>query len=104
MYGQKFGLKLVRPLRIEKNKNGRKKSQSSTTLGDRGIYLIDPDDEEYKEILKNTKRKLERPMAPAMPCERAPNSITKVFPKSEIASEKTNITVYGCKVESHETN
>ena len=29
-----------------------------------GIYLIDPDDEEYTEIL----RELERPVAPAMPC------------------------------------
>ena len=36
----------------------------------RGIYFIDPDDEEYSEIIKNARRKLERPVAPAMPCKR----------------------------------
>ena len=38
-----------------------------------------------------------------MPCKRVPNSITKVFAVSEIASEKTPKTVYGCPVESHES-
>ena len=42
-------------------------------------------------------------MALAMPCKRAPNSITKVFAKSEIASEKTPKMVYGWKVESRES-
>ena len=32
----------------------------------RGIYFIDPDDEEHKEILKNGRRKLQRPVAPTM--------------------------------------
>ena len=31
-YGQKHGRKLVKPLRFEKNKNGQKKKQSTTTL------------------------------------------------------------------------
>ena len=34
MYGQKYGRKMVKPLRIEKNKNGRKRSRSSNMLGD----------------------------------------------------------------------
>ena len=34
MYGQKFGRKLVTPLRIENNRNGQKKNQSSTMLED----------------------------------------------------------------------
>ena len=39
-----------------------KRDQSSTMLERlRGIYFIDPDEEEYKSILKNGKRKLERP-------------------------------------------
>ena len=42
-------------------------------------------------------------MAPAMPRERAPNNITKVFAKSSIASGKAPKTVSGCKVESHES-
>ena len=32
VYGQKFGRKLVKPLRIEKNRNGQKRSRSSTML------------------------------------------------------------------------
>ena len=35
----------------------------------RGICFIDPDDMEFKEIIKNARRKLETPMAPAMPCK-----------------------------------
>ena len=34
----------------------------------RGIYFIDPEDMEVKEIFKNP-RKLETPMAPAMHCK-----------------------------------
>ena len=37
----------------------------------RGIYSIDPSDEEYKDIIKNVRRKLETPKAAAMPCKRA---------------------------------
>ena len=35
----------------------------------RGIYFIDPEDKEFKENIKNARRKLETPMAPAMPCK-----------------------------------
>ena len=35
----------------------------------RGIYFIDPEDIEFKEIIKNASRNLETPMAPAMPCK-----------------------------------
>ena len=34
----------------------------------RGIYCLDPEDEEFKEIMKNARRKLEIPMPAAMPC------------------------------------
>ena len=33
------------------------------------IYFIDPED--FKEIIKNAREKLETPMAPAMPCKRS---------------------------------
>ena len=36
----------------------------------RRIYSIDPSDEEFKVIVKNARRKLETPMAAAMPCKR----------------------------------
>ena len=35
----------------------------------RGIYFIDPEDTEVKETIKNARKKLETPMAPAMPCK-----------------------------------
>ena len=33
----------------------------------RGIYFIDPEDEEFKETIKNARKKTETPVAPAMP-------------------------------------
>ena len=35
----------------------------------RGIYFIDPEDKEFKETTKNARKKLETPVAPAMPCK-----------------------------------
>ena len=35
----------------------------------RGIYFIDLEDKEFKETIKNARKKLETPMAPAMPCK-----------------------------------
>ena len=33
----------------------------------RGISFIDPEDKEFKETIKNARKKLETPVAPAMP-------------------------------------
>ena len=35
----------------------------------RGIYFIDPEDKEFKETIKNSRKKLETSVAPAMPCK-----------------------------------
>ena len=35
----------------------------------RGIYFIDPEDQEFKETIKNARKKLETSVAPAMPCK-----------------------------------
>ena len=35
----------------------------------RGIHFIDPEDEEFKDTMRNTRRKLEIPMPAAMPCK-----------------------------------
>ena len=40
MYGQKFGQKLVMPLKIEKNRNGKKENRSSTMLEDWGEFIL----------------------------------------------------------------
>ena len=40
----------------------------------RGIHFIDPEDKEFKETTKNAGKKLETPMAPAMPCKTSKKS------------------------------
>ena len=35
----------------------------------RGIYFIDPEDKEFKETIKNARKKLETSVAPAMRCK-----------------------------------
>ena len=39
----------------------------------RGIFFIEPEDEEFKHTMKNARRKLEIPMPPAMPCKTPAN-------------------------------
>ena len=73
-------------------------------LGSReGLTFIDPDDKEYSDILKSARRKMERPMAPAMPCKRDGqlSGITKVVQSN--GSEEEFKTICGCMVESHES-
>ena len=40
----------------------------------RGIHFIDPEDKEFKETIKNARKKLETPVAPAMPCKTSKKS------------------------------
>ena len=40
----------------------------------RGIYFIDPEDEEFKETIKHARKKLETSVAPAFPCNTSKNS------------------------------
>ena len=35
----------------------------------RVIYFIDPEEKDFKETIKNARKKLETPVAPAMPCK-----------------------------------
>ena len=35
----------------------------------RGIYFIDPEDKEFKETIKNARKKLETSVAPAVLCK-----------------------------------
>ena len=39
-----------------------------------GIYFIDSEDKEFKETIKNVRKKLETPVAPAMPCKTIRNN------------------------------
>ena len=44
------------------NKIGKSKLDNARKL--RGIYFVDPEDKEFKETVKNARKKLETPMAP----------------------------------------
>ena len=43
----------------------------------RGIYFIDPEDKEFKETIKNARRKLETSMAPAMTSKKGKHGVTR---------------------------
>ena len=86
----------------EKQEWAKEKPKLENARKLKGIYFNDPDDEEFKEFLKNARRKLERPVAPTMPCRRQ-KSVTKVVAKSNSASEENSKTMYSCIVESHES-
>ena len=50
----------------EKHKWSDEKPKLDNARRLRGIYFIDPEDKEFKETIKNVRKKLETPMAPAM--------------------------------------
>ena len=56
----------------QKWSNGKPKLDNARRL--QGIYFIDLEDKELKETIKNARKKLETPMAPAMLCKTSKNS------------------------------
>ena len=58
----------------EKQKWSHEEPQLDNARKLRGIYLIDPEDKEFKETIKNARKKLETPMASAMPCKISKNN------------------------------
>ena len=53
----------------EKRKWSHEKLHLDNARKLRGVYFIDPEDKEFKETIKNAPKKLETPMAPAVPCK-----------------------------------
>ena len=53
----------------EKQKWSEEKLHLENAQKLRGIYFIDPEDTEFKETIKNARKKLETSVAPAMPCQ-----------------------------------
>ena len=53
----------------EKQKWSNEKFHLENARKLRGIYIIDPEDTEFKETIKNARKKLETSVAPAMPCK-----------------------------------
>ena len=53
----------------EKQKWSEEKIHLENARKLRGIYFIDPEDKEFKETIKNARKKLETSVAPATPCK-----------------------------------
>ena len=53
----------------EKQKWSNEKLHLENARKLRGIYFIDPEDKEFKETIKNARKKLETSVALAMPCK-----------------------------------
>ena len=53
----------------EKQKWSEEKLHLENARKVRGIYFIDPEDTEFKETIKNARKKLETSVAPVMPCK-----------------------------------
>ena len=53
----------------EKQKWSHEKLHLDNARKSRGIYFIDIEDKEFKETIKNARKKLETPVPPAMPCK-----------------------------------
>ena len=58
----------------ERQKWSHEKPQLDNARKLRGIYFIDPEDKEFKETIKNARKKLETPVAPALPYKVSKNN------------------------------
>ena len=58
----------------ERQKWSHEKPQLDNARKLRGIYFIDPEDKEFKETIKNARKKLETSVAPALPCKISKNN------------------------------
>ena len=65
----------------------------------RGIYSIDPENKDFKETIRNARKKLETPMATAMPCKTSKKS------KNGETRSKTNgfKSKFACILEASES-
>ena len=64
----------------------------------RGIFFVEPDDEEYEHTMKAARRKLEVPMPAAMPCKIQKKSTCETH--RDIGKRKTK---YACLVDADES-
>ena len=79
----------------EKQKWSEEKLNLENARKLRGIYFIDPEDTEFKETIKNARKKLETSVAPAMPCKIMKNCGSGVSDK--------NKTKLACILEANES-
>ena len=70
------------------------------------FIFIDPNDKEYSETLIYARRKLESPLAQALPCKRKEkqhSSFKQLKAESQIGNGKEFKSMSGCMVESPES-
>ena len=84
--------------RREKQKWAIEKPKLDNARKLRGVYFIEPADEEFKETMKNARRKLEVPMPAAMPCKIRREEYRETCSVSDNC--KTN---YACIIEADES-
>ena len=58
----------------ERQKWSHEKPKLDDTRKLRGVYFIDPEDKEFKETIKNARKKLETSVASAMLCKTSKNN------------------------------
>ena len=68
----------------EKQKWSEEKLHLENARQLRGIYFIDPEEKEFKETIKNARKRLETPVALAMPCKISKSN------KNCVNAEKSN--------------
>ena len=94
------GLKCGNPCQMHPNvKKSKKWAVVDNDRRLRGIYFIDPKDEEFKDIVKNAPGKLETPMPAAMPCK-TPICQSSRETRRSLGKHKTK---YACIVEADES-
>ena len=79
----------------EKQKWSEEKIHLDNARKLRGIYFIDPEDKEFKETIKNARKKLETSVAPAMPC--------KIMKNCGSGGSDKNKTKLACILEANES-
>ena len=82
----------------EKHKWAIEKPKLDNARKLRGVYFIDPVDEEFKDIVKNARRKLEVPMPAAIPCKLQRDKYRETCRTGE-----EHKTKYACIVEADES-
>ena len=79
----------------EKQKWSNEKLHLENARKLRGINFIDPEDKEFKETIKNARKKLETSVAPAMPC--------KIMKNCGSGGSDKNKTKLACILEANES-
>ena len=85
----------------ERQKWSHEKPQLDNAWKLRGIYFIDPEDKEFKETIKNARKKLETSVAPAMPCKISKKSQNRVT-RGKTNEESTRLRMEESPPNHHE--